>query len=130
MRNQFIYNFRGLPLGMISESSSLEESFQNATLRPILKLQNELIIEVFIEYCIKQKNTFFSLSENKKLDYIEQNIQRDTKFRNFLKGIIIAFFTIDEYKTYSLNASNLNKRMITMLIERVKSQVQLIVIHN
>ncbi len=130
MRNQFIYNFRGLPLGIISESSSLEESFQNATLRPILKLQNELIIEVFIEYCIKQKNTFFSLSENKKLDYIEQNIQKDTKFRNFLKGIIIAFFTLDEYKLYTQNASNLNKRMITMLIERVKSQVQLIVLQN
>ncbi len=130
MRNQFIYNFRGLPLGTISESSSIEESFQNATLRPILKIQNELIIEIFVDYCIKQKNTFFSLSENKKLEYIEQNIQRDTKFRDFLKGIIIAFFTIEEYKTYSQNTSNLNKRIITMLIERLKSQVQIIVKQN
>lgn len=113
-------------IGFITESSSSEEVFQNKTLRPILKFQNDLFIEVFINYTIKQKNTFFSLNPDKKLDYIEKAIQRDIKFRNSLKGMVIAFFTIDEYKEYIKNSSNLNKRMMNLLIERLKSQVQLL----
>lgn len=125
-RNQIILQLRGEAIGLITNESSAEEQFQNATLRPILKLQNDLLIQIFINYCVKQKSTFFKLSVNKKLEYIEQNIQRDMKFRDYLKGIIIAFFTIEEYENYAKNASNLNKRIITMLIERIQSQVQLI----
>lgn len=126
-RNLLIKQFRGETIGEINYLTSPEEYFQNTTLRPILKIQNDLFIDIFIQYCIKQKNTFFNLPINKKLQYIEQNIQNDMKFRDFLKGIVIAFFTLDEYQVYSKNASNLNKRIITMLIERLKSQVQLII---
>ena len=129
-RNEILVEFRGVSIGEITSESSSEERFQNQTLRPILKIQNDLLIEIFIAYCLKQKSTFFKLSVSKKLEYIEQNIQRDMKFRDFLKGIIIGFFTIDEYKIYNLNASNLNKRIITMLIERLKSQIQLIDINS
>jgi hypothetical protein len=56
---------------------------------------------------------------------IENSIQKDIKFRNALKGIIIGLFTLDEYALYIQNSSNLNKRMMGMLVERLKSQVQL-----
>ena len=100
--------------------------FQNKTLRPILKTQNDLFIQVFINYAIKQKNVFFSLTPEKKMVYIENVIQRDIKFRNSLKGMIIALFTLEEYTEYILKSSNLNKRMMNMLVERLKSQIQLI----
>ena len=60
------------------------------------------------------------------MSYIETAIQRDIKFRNSLKGIIIGLFTITEYKEYIQNSSNINKRMMNLLIERLKSQVQLL----
>lgn len=125
-RDELLLNFRGEPIGVTFENSSLEELFQNKTLRPILKLQNDLFIEVFINYAIKQKNVFFTLSPEKKLGYIENVIQRDVKFRNSLKGMIIALFTVNEYKEYIKNSSNLNKRMMNLLIERLKSQVLLL----
>ena len=59
------------------------------------------------------------------MNYIENAIQRDIKFRNSLKGIVIGMFTISEYQEYIQNSSNLNKRMMNLLIERLKSQVQL-----
>jgi hypothetical protein len=46
-RDQSILNMRGETLGSISETSSLEERFQNKTIRPILKFQNDLYIDVF-----------------------------------------------------------------------------------
>ena len=58
--------------------------------------------------------------------YIENVIQKDIKFRNSLKGIIIALFSVEEYLDYIKNSSNLNKRMMTMLIERLKSQIQIL----
>ena len=126
-RDNNVLELRGDALGTITNQSSTEEVFQNKTLRPILKLQNDLFIQVFINYVVKQKSVFFSLTPEKKMAYIENVIQRDVKFRNSLKGMIIAFFTLDEYAEYIQISSNLNKRMMNMLIERLKSQLQLIV---
>ncbi|MGL2966099.1 glyoxalase [Flavobacterium sp. XGLA_31] len=126
-RDTHVLELRGEALGTITSQSSMEETFQNQTLRPILKMQNDLFVQVFINYAVKQKNVFFSLTPEKKMAYIENVIQRDIKFRNALKGMIIALFTLDEYAEYIQNSSNLNKRMMNMLIERLKSQVLLIV---
>tara|TARA_R110002051_G_scaffold185481_1_gene254943 strand:- start:1478 stop:1885 length:408 start_codon:yes stop_codon:yes gene_type:complete len=108
----------------ISENMSNEELFQNKTLRPILKLQNPLLLLVFKNYINKHKNIFFTLSLEKRFEYIENAIQKDIKFRNSLKGIIIGQFTIDEYELYIKNSSSLNKRMMSMVIERLKDQIQ------
>lgn len=125
-RDTFISEFRGETIGTISNESSSEELFQNQTLRPILKLQNDLFIESFLNFIGKYKNEFYTFSPDKKMQFIENAIQRDIKFRNALKGMVIGLFTIDEYREYIKNSSNLNKRMMNMLIERLKSQVQLL----
>mgnify|MGYP003609374937 CR=1 FL=1 len=125
-KDEAILELRGTTQGIVSEDSSAEERFQNQTLRPILKLQNELLLEVFINYAKTQKEVFFTLSLSKKQLYIENALQKDVKFSNFLKGIIIGLFTIAEYNEYSQNVSNLNKRIINLLIERFKSQLQLL----
>lgn len=125
-RDNNVLELRGEALGSITNQSSAEEVFQNKTLRPILKLQNDLFIQVFINYAVKQKGAFFTLTPERKEAYIENVIHRDIKFRNSLKGMIIAFFTLEEYAEYIQISSNLNKRMMNMLIERLKSQIQLI----
>jgi hypothetical protein len=125
-RDSNILLLRGEVIGSISETTSTDEIFQNRTLRPILKTQNDLFVAVFNNYAVKQKNVFFNLSPEKKMTYIENVIQRDIKFRNSLKGIVIGLFTIEEYNEYIQNSSNLNKRMMNMLIERLKSQVLLL----
>lgn len=124
-RDAFISEFRGETLGTVTSESSSDEIFQNQVLRPILKLQNDLFIDVFRNYISKYKNDFYSYPVEKKLAYIENSIQKDIKFRNSLKGIVIGLFTIHEYDVYIKNSSSLNKRMMNMLIERLKNQVQL-----
>jgi len=129
-RDISILELRGSSIGNITEQSSSEEIFQNKTLRPILKFQNDLFIEVFMNYAVKQKGVFFTLSPEKKMAYIENTIQRDIKFRNSLKGMVIGLFTTEEYNSYIKNSSNLNKRMMNMLIERLKSQILLLEVAN
>ncbi len=114
-----------IPSSKINDQMGSEEYFQNAVLRPILKLQNDLFISVFKNYIKKHKNVFYELSIEKKQRYVEHAIQKDIKFRNSLKGMIIGMFTVEEYETYTLNSSALNKRMMNLLIVRLKDQLLL-----
>ncbi|MFZ4105836.1 glyoxalase [Flavobacterium sp.] len=125
-RDTKIIEIREETTGKISEGISGEELFQNNTLRPILKFQNDLLIELFIAYATKNKNVFFDLSIEKRISYIEKVSISDVVFRNQLIGVVVGLFSIVEYLEYSQNASNINKRIITMLIERLKSQLQLL----
>lgn len=110
----------------INDEMSTEERFQNLVLRPIIKLQNDLFIEVFKNYVAKHKNVFYDLSIEKRIDYIGNTIHKDMKFRNGIKGMIIGVFTVEEYKLYIQNSSALNKRMMNIVKERLKSNIQLL----
>jgi hypothetical protein len=112
---------------LIYDTMSDDERFQNVTLRPVIKLQNELFIEVFKNYVSKHKNVFYELSLSKQLDYIENAIHKDMKFRNSLKGMVIGQFTIEEYEIYIKNSSALNKRMMNLVKERIIDHIQLLV---
>lgn len=111
---------------LIKASTLPDESFQNKTLRPVILLQNDLLLEVFRNYVQKHKNVFYEMSVEKRLGYIENAIQKDIKFRNSLKGMIIGQFTIKEYRFYITNSSALNKRMMNLVKERIQSNIQLL----
>jgi hypothetical protein len=115
------------PVLNLKKSSQItdEESFQNDTLRPIIKLQSPVLIETYRNYIIKHKNVFYELSNEKKLDYIENSINKNQKFRNLLKGMIIGLFTIEEYHIYKKNSSSLNKRMMNIVLKRLQDNLQI-----
>ena len=113
-----------LATARVSDDMNEEERFQNQTLRPVIKLQNPLLLEVFQNYIVKRKNHFYELPLEKRLDYIKHAIQKDLKFRNSIKGMIIGQFTVEEYQYYTQNSSALNKRMMTMVIKRIQDQIQ------
>ena len=115
------------PVLNLKKSSQItdEESFQNDTIRPIIKLQSPVLIETYRNYIIKHKNVFYELSNEKKLDYIENSINKNQKFRNLLKGMIIGLFTIEEYHTYKKNSSSLNKRMMNIILKRLQDNLQI-----
>ena len=114
----------------VTTDSSNDESFQNTTLRPVIKFQNDLLLAAFRNYVIKHKvkhkGHFFEIGQEKQFKYIENAIQKDIKFRNSLKGMLIGQFTVEEYERYIQSSSALNKRMMQMVIERLKDQLQLL----
>ena len=110
---------------LVNDNMTVDECFQNATLRPIIKMQNHLLILVFRNYISKRKNVFYDLSLPKQLSYIENAIHKDMKFRNSVKGMIIGQFTVEEYELYIQNSSALNKRMMNIVKERLISNIQI-----
>lgn len=124
-RDEYLVALRPeIPTAKVHEGMSEDEQFQNRTLRPIAKLQHELLLEVFKNYIKKHKNVFYGLDTAKRVDYIENAVNRDQKFRNSLKGIIMGVFTIEEYLQYISNSSALNKRMMNIVRERLISSIQ------
>jgi len=115
-----------IPAATINDNMSNDERFQNLVLRPIAKLQDDLLIEVFKNYIAKCKYVFYTLSLEKRLDYIENAINKDMKFRNSLKGMIIGLFTVEEYLVYIQNSSALNKRMMHIVKDRLISNILLL----
>ena len=115
----------GIKSASLTGNMTTDEYFQNATIRPAIKFQSELLIEAFKNYAQKHKNVFLNLSTANKIIYIENSVQKDVKFRNSLKGMVIGAFTVDEYKYYILNSSALNKRMMSIVIERLKDHALL-----
>ena len=115
-----------IPSATLNDQMSDAEYFQNNTLRPIAKLQKNLLLAAFRNYIQKHKNVFYDLSIEKRMDYIDNAIHKDMKFRNSLKGMVIGQFTLHEYETYINDSSALNKRMMNIVIERLKSNAQIL----
>ena len=104
--------------------NSLEtEKFQNEVLRPILKFQNKLLIALFINTCKKSKSVFFAWNRIQKQTYIEQVFKKDNKVKILFIGLVLALLTTEEVEIYYQNESEFNKRILTMLIERLKNQI-------
>jgi len=69
---------------------SPDERFQNETLRPILKLQNPLLLVVFHNYIEKRKGVFYTLGIEKKLATLRIALSRIRSF-----GILLKEWSLD-----------------------------------
>lgn len=126
-RDLHLMNFRpDFSTNLQSTAMSFEENFQNKTLRPVIELQRDLFLAVFRNYIEKHKNVFYGYSLEKRMDYITNAVQKDIKFRNSLKGMVIGQFTSEEYSLYITNSSSLNKRMMNLVKESLQDHIQLL----
>lgn len=112
-----------IPSLRITDDMSPAERFQNATLRPVIKMQHDLLIPYFKQYILSKKCPFGELPSPKRLEFIEHSFQKDTQFRSELKGFIIGHFTTDEYSRYLKIKNDSNKRMINMIKERIINSI-------
>lgn len=110
---------------IISEATQMTpaEQFQNETLRPLLKLQNDLLLSVFQGYLQKRKNTFAQMAANDQVDYIDHTIRQDQKFKNLLVGLILGHFTTGEWQVFQADEAELTRRIVTLLIQRIQYQL-------
>lgn len=107
----------------VLDDTSDEEKFQNETLRPILKMQHDLLIAFFNHYVASKKIPFANLDALKQKETIESIFKTDHAFKTEVKGLIIGQFTVEEFTAYAPQAAAQNKRMIAMLKQRLLSTI-------
>ncbi len=107
----------------INGDKNLSEEFMHTTLRPILKLQHEVICT----FITNQKHLNLDLLKGKtktgqeKRNYLNGFIAKNTELKSKLTGMIIGLFTLEEMNNYLLNTKSFNKRIIEMVSTRYLS---------
>ena len=123
-RDQAIDNIR-LNIELPSDNSEKADRirFQNEVLRPILKFQNDILIQHFIAYAASKKKDIIQMSKPKQIEFINLSLSHDQKLKQFFLGMIIGLFSSAEYHTYLQDQKEINKRITTMLSERIRDQL-------
>ena len=109
------------PLLSLKKANSEEEIFQNEILRPILKLQHDLVITLAQEFLKSRNITWEKVKEKDPFQWLNINIKRDIPFKNQLIGMVIGQFNKNELDEYLTFQKEMNKRIIKMMTERIVS---------
>jgi len=112
-----------IPSIKITEEMSKEEHFQNKVLRPIIKMKHDLLMAHFTNYVASKKIRWQELTVVRKIDFIESVFNRDLSFRSEMRGLVISHFSKDEYDQYAKIARGSNKRINTIIKQRIISNL-------
>ncbi len=108
---------------LINSNTTDLERFQNEVLRPIIKMQNNLLVALFKNYIRNRKIEFNKLKAEVQENKINSILTKDINFKNILLGSIIGHFNKNEIKIYLKSKSELNKRIIQMVKQRLQDNL-------
>ena len=103
---------------LVNAGTSDIEKFQNEAIRPIIKMQHNLLIILFQNYLKHRKINFNNLKKEKQKERINIILTKDTNFKNILLGIVIGHFSKNELMFYTENTSELKRRIIQIVNQR------------
>ena len=123
-REEFILKLRAeIPSIENLGSTKALEIFQNNSLRPILKFQNDALVHVFLLDLWSKKIDLKTFNTKKRLLLIDTHLRTNSNLRQLLLGMVIALFSVDEMEFYNSVYKELNKRIFSMLKVRLKDQL-------
>ncbi len=111
-------------LAVDATKSGALETFPNETLRPILKLQNPLLVERYRFYVKKFNKPFNAFGQDAQKAYIHESVMKDIGLKNVLVSFVTGLLTVNEYRFYLEHHPQLKKRIVTMLVSRLQSQLE------
>ncbi len=99
------------------------EVFQNNTLRPILKFQNDALIHTFLLDLKSKKQDLKTLNTKQRQLLIDNHFRINSNLRQVLLGMVLALFSSDEMRLYDSVYKEVNKRIFSLLKARLKDQL-------
>jgi hypothetical protein len=86
-------------------------------------MQNNLLVAFFNNYIRNRKIEFNKLEAEFQKNKINTILTKDVNFKNILIGSIIGHLNENEIKIYLKSKSELNKRIIQMLKQRLQDNL-------
>lgn len=104
-----------------TERSSLpKEEFQNKVLRPILKLQNDVLVTLFKSQLKGATLPDFKVELNA---FVQQRLQKDLATRNTLLGMVLGLLSEEEMEGFIADKNEISKRIMDMMAQRIIDQL-------
>lgn len=126
-RDELLMDIR-IELELPIENSKSLEVFQSNTLRPLMKFQNILMLDIYKDYINRTQRSFSAFNQKVQLEIIKDSVTKDQRLKNQMIHIVVALFTIEEFKYYIKNLSELNKRIVSMTIQRLQDQLSRLIL--
>ncbi|WP_375433868.1 hypothetical protein [uncultured Hymenobacter sp.] len=101
--------------------------FLHHTLRPILKLQNDLLLAVVADFVRDHHVPLVTASPTDQQRLLTELLTRNVKLRYTVVGLISGLFTNAEVDFYRQHRSELNRRLLELAVQRVQEQVEAVV---
>ena len=101
------------------------ELFQNKVLRPILKMQHDLILKTFHNHINKLSIDWNQLKHIKKVKCVIDQLSKNLQLKNLIIGLIVGHLNEQESNQYFNNNKEYNKRIIQMSIQRIQSTINM-----
>ena len=108
-----------LPDSLIVGKLKKEELFQNMILRPVIKMQHDVLILRVKSYFLSKKVVFHLMDKQKRVSAIESAFQNDNPFKKEIQGMILGQLTKEEFLTYLKSERSMNKRIIQIVRNRM-----------
>ncbi|MDA8910480.1 glyoxalase [Crocinitomicaceae bacterium] len=108
-----------LPSSLTEGDVKEEELFQNMVLRPVIKMQHDILILRVRSYFTSRKVIFHLMDTRKRTLAIEQAFLGDNAFKKEIQGMITGQLAPDEFKTYLRWERSINKRIVQMVRNRM-----------
>lgn len=123
-RDEILKSIR-IKLNLEKDTSAKQEliNFQNETLRPILKFQNQLLVLLFQAYIKDRKFKWQTSIDFDRKEFISKALSNDKHIKSTFIGCVIAHFTNSEIMFYTENQHEINKRIISMSKQRLFDQL-------
>ena len=102
-------------------TASVGDFFQ-ATLRPVLKLQNTLLLAAVADFVRDHRIPLAPADAATRQRLLAELLGRNTKLRYTIIGLVTALFTADEYAFYRAQRPELNRRLLALAQQRVLGQ--------
>tara|TARA_R110001583_G_scaffold10179_7_gene47346 strand:- start:1535 stop:1891 length:357 start_codon:yes stop_codon:yes gene_type:complete len=110
-----------IPNAIIVDKTKELEKFQNETLRPIIKLLNDLLVVYFQNYAESKKIAIINATEEEKNKFITTTFLKDNQLKNEVKGFVIGHFSVEAYNFYKNSTKEINKRILGIIRQRILS---------
>ena len=98
------------------------EYFQHKTLRPILKLLNETLNKISINFIENINPEFLCSNLVVQEKQLLTTLKKEQVLKNKLNGIVIGLFTQEELDFYLTNSEKIDERIQQMIQERIRTQ--------
>ena len=97
--------------------------FLHTTLRPVLKLQNDVLLQVVADFVRDHHLPLATAAPADQQRRLSELLARNVKLRYTIVGIVTGVFSSEEYAFYRQHRAELNRRLLELAQRRVLDQV-------
>ena len=98
--------------------------FLHQSLRPVLKLQNPLLLACLRQHLHDHRLALGPLDEQARREAIDRQVRQHAPLKHALIGLVTGLLTAGEYAFYLAHRSEINRRLVALLTQRFHTQTE------